>query len=207
MSRLAQVYRQPRPGVLEPARETRSPSDEPSLMLGGHGLFGTAQDYERFCRMILGRGELEGVRVLKAETVDLIFENHLKAAGQKYGLGAAVDGEGGYSWGGADGTQFWIDRKNALIGVFMVQTQGYRAPTYPVFRALANEAAGIAARGAGAAPGPGSGGSAAAFKQRDRNGDGKLERSELPGVLFERLDADKDGFVTEEEASTLWKPR
>jgi hypothetical protein len=38
-----------------------------------------------------------------------------------------VDADGGYSWGGANYTQFWIDRKNNMFAEFMVQTQGYRS--------------------------------------------------------------------------------
>jgi CubicO group peptidase (beta-lactamase class C family) len=116
---------------------------KPTLFLGGHGLFGTIGDYERLCVMILNRGELDGVRVLKPETIDLIFENHLKHPTMKYGLGGIVNGAGSYGWGGADGTQFVIDRQNDSFTLFMVQTQHYKAPTYPAFLALANEAASI----------------------------------------------------------------
>jgi CubicO group peptidase (beta-lactamase class C family) len=149
VGRLCQIYSQPSPGVLRPGSDTVKVTTKPTLCLGGHGLFGTIGDYERFCRMILGRGELDGVRVLKPETVDLIFQNHLKTPNMKYGLGGIVNGAGSYGWGGADGTQFVIDRSHNFFTLFMVQTQMYKAPTYPAFLALANEAAGIASGRAG----------------------------------------------------------
>jgi|GEM_PF-132670 len=145
VERLCQIYGQPSPGVLVPGSDRTTVSNKPTLCLGGHGLFGTIGDYERLCRMMLGRGELDGVRVLKPETVDLIFENHLRHSTMKYGLGGIVNGAGSYGWGGADGTQFVIDRKNNSFTLFMVQTQHYKAPTYPAFLALANEACGLAA--------------------------------------------------------------
>jgi CubicO group peptidase (beta-lactamase class C family) len=256
--RICQIYKQPRPGVLERGRDAGKLTEKPTLFMGGQGLCSTTENYERFCRMMLNRGELDGVRVLKPETVDLMFQNHVKPeVGRQYGLGGAVDGEGGYAWGGANGTQFWLDRKNGLFAIFMVQTQLYRAPTYNTFKQLANESAGITSgRAAGTfdedsavrrspdpalsmtaavrgspdpAPGrpavgvsgevgrpaPSADGAAAGggrgmtslFKQRDRNGDGKLDRSELPGALFDRLDANKDGFVTEDEAKALWQKK
>ncbi len=188
------------------AAKPRKLTEKPTLFLGGQGLCCSTEDYERFCRMMLNRGELDGVRVLKPETVDLMFQNHVKPeVGRQYGLGGAVDGEGSYAWGGANGTQFWLDRKNKLFAVFMVQTQLYHAPTYNAFKQLVNESAGIASgRGMG---GGGGGGMSTAFKQRDKNGDGKLDRNEMPAALFDRLDANKDGFVTEEEAKALWPAR
>ena len=201
---ICQIYKQPRPGALERGREAALLTTKPTLFLGGQGLCSSTTDYERFCLMLLNGGEFDGLRVLKPDTVDLMFQNHLKPElGQKYGLGGAVDGQGGYSWGGANGTQFWIDRKNRLFAVYMVQTQRYRAPTYNAFRALANEAAGIASRRADGREG----GMNSAFKQRDKNGDGKLDRTELPAALFHRLDANKDGFVTQDELKTLARGR
>jgi CubicO group peptidase (beta-lactamase class C family) len=206
--RICQIYKQPKPGVLERGREAGKLTEKPTLFMGGQGLCSSTEDYERFCLMMMNRGELDGVRVLKRETVDLMFENHLKPElGQKYGLGGAVDGEGGYSWGGANGTQFWLDRRNNLFAIFMVQTQRYRAPTYNTFKQLVNESAGIASRGGMGALGQGGGNALTnLFKQRDKNNDGKLSRDELPAVLFDRLDTDEDGAVTEDELKALRRP-
>lgn len=193
--------------MLQRGREAAELTAKPTLFMGGQGLCGSTEDYERFCRMMMNRGELDGVRVLKAESVDLMFQNHLKPEiGQKYGLGGVVDGEGTYAWGGANGTQFWLDRTHQFFAVFMVQTQRYRAPTYPAFLALANEACGLTAPGAMTGTPGGTGGRMSSpFKQRDKNNDGKLTRDELPAALFDKLDADKDGSVTEAELTALWK--
>jgi len=227
--RIAQLYRQVRPGELARGREASQLTTKPSLFMGGQGLCSTAEDYERFCRMILNRGELDGVRVLKPETVDLMLQNHLKPGGQRYGLGGAVDERGGYSWGGANGTQFWIDRTNTMFAIFMVQTQRYRAPTYNTFRRLVNEAAGVTSRGggldgplgdqpAGEAPERGAGSVAdarprQAFNRLDADGNGSLSKQEYGGspladrADFAIADADGNGVVSFEEALAVLRRR
>lgn len=111
------------------------------------------------------------------------------------------------AWGRANGTQFWLDRTNQLFGIFMVQTQLNRVPTYGTFRKLVSESANIASKGGmgGLGQAGGTGAMNSQFKQRDKNNDGKLGPDELPAALFERLDADKDGFVDAEELKAPWK--
>jgi CubicO group peptidase (beta-lactamase class C family) len=138
--RIAQMYSQRRDGSLERGRDSEQLLEKPKLFLGGQGLVGTASDYARFCQMLLNKAELDGARVLKRETVAMMFQNHLKTPGQKYGLGGMVDGNGGYAWGGAAGTQFFVDSKNDLFAVFMVQTQRYRSPAHNDFKRLATAA-------------------------------------------------------------------
>ncbi|MEM9015816.1 MAG: serine hydrolase [Verrucomicrobiota bacterium] len=138
--RIVQLYRQESPGTLRRGREASQLTTKPTMFLGGQGLCATTADYERFCLMLLNGGELDGVRVLRPETVDAIFTNQLEHIGARYGLGGSVNDEGGYAWGGANGTQFWVDRPNEMIGIFMVQTERYRAPTFGAFRSLAREA-------------------------------------------------------------------
>jgi CubicO group peptidase (beta-lactamase class C family) len=113
--------------------------DDSKYFSGGGGLVSTIGDYARFCQMILNRGELDGVRVLKRETVDQITRNQLgelriQFPGNDlmgYGFGVLSEkgkeaskdpaGVGTCAWGGAFGTYFWVDPKNELIGIFMSQ--------------------------------------------------------------------------------------
>jgi CubicO group peptidase (beta-lactamase class C family) len=108
---------------------------------GGAGTAGTTGDYARFVQMLANGGQLDGARLLGRATVGYMTADHLgtiKPAiallqpGYGFGLGFAVRKETGvnsvpgsageYSWGGAAGTGFWIDPKEALICVVMTQT-------------------------------------------------------------------------------------
>lgn len=106
------------------------------LPSGGGGLTSTAHDYIRFTSMLINEGELDGVRVLKAETVKLgrsnLMEPGVAFAGKNgYGAGVAVIQPGGerpgeepagsYWWFGIAGTQMWIDPVNKFSVVCMLQ--------------------------------------------------------------------------------------
>ena len=122
---------------------------------GGAGLATTADDYLRFCQMLLNGGTFEGKRYLSRTTIALMTSDHLgpKVAtpvqpgellmgvqGYTFGLGfmvrqgqgmASVPGsEGDYAWAGAGGTFFWIDPKEQVIGLLMAQTPGPQRQYY-----------------------------------------------------------------------------
>lgn len=147
-NRLAILYT-PHPGGT--VQRSNSPAQEsykkkPVLMMGGSGLVSTASDYARFVQMLLNGGELDGVRILSPKTVDLMRSNLLGdlpsvnnvngRVGYGFGLTFAVNlgidktgaigSKGEYNWGGAAGTAFWIDPKEDMIGVFMVQVMPQR---------------------------------------------------------------------------------
>ncbi len=100
---------------------------------GGGGLCSTAQDYYRFCQMLLNGGELGGTRLLSRKSIELISQNHVqgKADDLGYGLGFGVISEpkfltelgslGSYYWGGFYYTSFVIDPKEDMVVVFMAQ--------------------------------------------------------------------------------------
>lgn len=114
----------------------------PSFPYGGAGLVSSARDYDRFLHMLLDEGQLDGVRVLKPETVRLAMSNLLPAgadtsalgptsgAGGKLGFGAGgsvyledlPDGpsKGTFGWGGAAGTLGWVDPVRKVRGTLMV---------------------------------------------------------------------------------------
>jgi CubicO group peptidase (beta-lactamase class C family) len=122
---------------------------QPSFLSGGGGLVSTTEDYLRFTRMLLGGGELDGVRILGRKTVELMSINHLPGNGElrsfalpggygetgfdgigfgltmAVGLGQAetqaIGSRGDYYWGGAASTIFWIDPAEELVVIFMTQ--------------------------------------------------------------------------------------
>ena len=121
---------------------------------GGGGMSGTMGDYARFLQMLLNEGELDGARVLKAETVKQMTQNAtgdkptLRGPGWGFtlGFGIVVDPAaaktrlpaGSYGWGGIYGTQFWVDPSNKVIGLVMTQTSiiGSGAISNPVREAF-----------------------------------------------------------------------
>jgi CubicO group peptidase (beta-lactamase class C family) len=119
-------------------------SRPPDTASGGAGLVSTASDYLRFAQMLLNGGELDGVRILAPATVRLLASNHLaddirakaqESFSEHTGMGFGVDvavvldsakagtlqAEGSYGWGGAAGTWFWIDPRNDLTFIGMMQ--------------------------------------------------------------------------------------
>ena len=114
----------------------------------GNGLFGgvlsTPPDYTRFAQMLANGGELDGVRVLGRKTVELMTMNHIGernidlAAGPNHGFGFGYSvrkGVGGsfmpgspgrFGWGGAAGTNFFVDPAEELIGLFFTHVFMYQ---------------------------------------------------------------------------------
>ncbi|MBA4761896.1 serine hydrolase [Sphingomonas sp.] len=116
----------------------------PSFPYGGAGLVMSARDYDRFLHMLANGGTLDGVRVMKPETVRLAMSDLLPAGvsyggapsgsggamGPKmgYGAGGSVQledvpggaGKGTYGWGGAAGTVAWVDPSKKIRGTVMV---------------------------------------------------------------------------------------
>jgi len=98
---------------------------------GGADLSSTAYDYFLFCKMMLQKGELHGVRLLKPETVALMSSTHLETGDQDMGLGFGLlsakthtdlaRSVGSISWGGFFSTTFWIDPAEQVIGILMLQ--------------------------------------------------------------------------------------
>ncbi len=131
----------------------------PPFASGAGGLVSTAGDYMRFCRMMLGGGTLDGVRLLGRKTVELMTMNHLGGdmaamgtprfsesnyEGIGFGLGFSImldparaqiiGSPGEYAWGGAASTAFWCDPKEDMAVVLL--TQLLPSSTYPIRKEL-----------------------------------------------------------------------
>jgi CubicO group peptidase (beta-lactamase class C family) len=158
VNRVAAVYRPDKDGHITLLRR---PEFHPATTYfpGVAGLSGTAADYFRFCQMLLNGGEYEGQRLLGRMTVNMMFSNHIgtgkpvyiRGDGYGFGLGAGVLTDpakspdalsiGTWSWGGADGTLFYIDPQEDLVALLMVQLNPYtRSEIRPKFSIVVSQA-------------------------------------------------------------------
>ncbi len=124
---------------------------------GGGGMVSTAMDYARFAQMLLNGGTLNGKRILGPKTVAYMTSDHVGAsiapgplylpgAGFGFGLGFAVRKDAGvsplagsvgeFNWGGAGGTYFWVDPKEDMFVVFMMQSPKQRVPYRAVLKSM-----------------------------------------------------------------------
>jgi len=115
----------------------------PSYHMGGGGLVSTAPDYLTFATMLAGKGEVNGTRILKTETVELMSRNHIADSlipidleGMKmpetgFGLDLSVrmtdeveywpGVTGEFGWSGAASTHFFVAPEHNLVGILLTQ--------------------------------------------------------------------------------------
>lgn len=138
-ARAAELYVHGPDGQLYPAYSEDNPEYRPTWASGGGGLISTADDYIRFGRMLLNGGELDGTRLLSAETVAQMTSPQITEAqkgdsltGFSYGFGVGIvlpagEGEtamgipGDYGWGGFFDTDFFVSPATQMVAVMMTQ--------------------------------------------------------------------------------------
>jgi CubicO group peptidase (beta-lactamase class C family) len=145
--RLAAMYTRSDSGVLSRSPDSSALSfntNHWALTPGSYGFTSTVDNYMRFARMLVNGGELDGVRILRPETVRLMATSHLSdsitdrswlpSKGQVgFGIDFAVRTRppasasenngtvGEFFWDGAASTLFWVDPANQLTAVLFVQ--------------------------------------------------------------------------------------
>lgn len=150
-----------KPALLD-SPDTGSYTRRPVMLSGGGGLVSTAPDFLRFSQMLLDGGELDGVRVLRHETVAQMLTNQVPAQllplrvgaielpGTGFGYGMSVVLEppdsgiadrGRAGWAGYGNTYFWIDPDRDLVAMVLAQTFPFMGhPLEPDFRKLVYQA-------------------------------------------------------------------
>ncbi|HSQ66520.1 MAG TPA: serine hydrolase domain-containing protein [Polyangiaceae bacterium] len=114
----------------------------PAFEGGGGGLVSTVSDLSAFGRMLARKGRVGRDRILSRTSVEIMTTDHVTAEQKAsspffpdfwdrcgWGLGLGVitrrlelgRGEGSFGWDGAFGTSFWVDPKEDLVGVLMIQ--------------------------------------------------------------------------------------
>ena len=149
---------------ISPVAGIRDPMSPRRWESGGAGMVGTIGDYARFAQMLLNGGTFDGRRYLKSETIALMTSDHIgpktkiardylyfPGASSGFGLGFAVRTvpppntswpTGEYRWDGIAGTFFFIDPKDDMFVIFMVQTPSQRGRIQLALKTLIYEAFG-----------------------------------------------------------------
>jgi CubicO group peptidase (beta-lactamase class C family) len=111
-------------------------NDGAKYQSGGGGLLGTTEDYLRFSLALANGGVWQGKRIIGRKTLEFMTADHVgnrpgRPEGFGFGLGfevrtklgeaAFMGSVGEYGWSGAAGTEFWVDPKEQLVGLYMVQ--------------------------------------------------------------------------------------
>jgi CubicO group peptidase (beta-lactamase class C family) len=136
MSRVTTMYHRANDALTKV--DTSARINNTSYFSGAGGLMSDAEDYLQFGEMLANGGQLNGKRLLSPKTVELmssIFAPDTlpgRAKGRGFGLSVQVisDGiaantrisNGSYGWDGAFGTHFWVDPKEKIVGILMIQT-------------------------------------------------------------------------------------
>jgi CubicO group peptidase (beta-lactamase class C family) len=128
---------------------------------GGAGMVGTTADYARFLQMLLNGGTLDGRRYLKPATIALMTSDHIgpgtniardqfyfPGADSGFGLGFAVRTQpensvlpaGEYRWDGVGGTFFFVDPRDDMFVVCMMQSPSQRGRIENELKMLVYEA-------------------------------------------------------------------
>jgi CubicO group peptidase (beta-lactamase class C family) len=165
--RLAELYGEDAEGRITPIAGLPL-HGRPRFLSGSGGMVASAHDYHRFMEMLRRRGELDGARLLKPETVDTMAANHLPGgadrrtfgsalhrepgnAGLGFGLGVSVvvdpeitrspSSEGAFGWSGVASTTFWVDPRHDLTVQFYTQVRPTSSHSiYPELKRLVHEA-------------------------------------------------------------------
>ena len=153
LSRAAQPWQVPEAPPMTPRFDV---AQKPRFESGGAGLTSTIDDYLRFTVMLADSGKFSGKRLLGSKTLEFMTSDHTLARpgrppGLGFGLGfevrtsvgdAALPGSlGEYGWAGNAGTLFWIDPKEQLIAIYMVQVDdGARIMLRNQFRTMVQSA-------------------------------------------------------------------
>ena len=135
--RVATVYRREEQGLVKVVPPNDTFGRNVYFRASG-GLYSTAESYVPFGLMLANGGELDGVRLLSRKSVEMLGGVHVpdtlagRPLGEGFGLSVRVVtdhaarntllSDGTYGWSGAQGTHFFVDPKEQLVGVLMIQT-------------------------------------------------------------------------------------